>query len=140
MHILREAIDKIMEAVADRSTSSHDKSGMYDSGTSQWMPTSYNKFKPHDRPSSAQEGSVSNEHSTFPEIPVSHDATTYMDHLPLHMKNQHQSHHSLTGHDKDDVSVPSQYLYNSSGEYDDEDGEGKTVYAWPHVSPRKMEM
>ena len=33
---------------------------------------------------------MSNEHSTFPEIPVSHDATTYMDHLPLHKKNKHE--------------------------------------------------
>ena len=84
-----------MTAVADRATSSHDKSGTYDSAASQQMPTSYNKSKPHDRPSSPQEELVSNEHSTFPEIPVSHDATTYMDHLPLHRKNQHQSHHSL---------------------------------------------
>ena len=60
---------------------------------------------------------MSNEHSTFPEIPVSHDATTYMDHLPLHKKNQHQLHHSLTGHDSDDVSVQLQYLCSSSDEY-----------------------
>ena len=37
-----------MAAVADRATGSHDKSGTYDSGTSQWMPTSYNRSKPHD--------------------------------------------------------------------------------------------
>ena len=60
---------------------------------------------------------MSNEHSTFPEIPVSHDATTYMDHLPLHKKNQCQLHHSLTGHDSSDVSVPSQYLCSSSDKY-----------------------
>ena len=40
---------------------------------------------------------MSNQHPTFPEIPVSHDATTYMNHLPLHRRNQHWSHHSLTG-------------------------------------------
>ena len=54
------------------------------------MPTSYNKSKPYNRPSSPQEGSMSNEHSTFLEIPVSHDATTYMDHLHLHKKIQHE--------------------------------------------------
>ena len=85
---LRKAIDKIMTAVANRATSSHDMSGTYDSGTSKQMPMSYNKSKPHNRPSLPQEGPVSNEHAIFPEIPVSHDATTYMDHLPLHKKIQ----------------------------------------------------
>ena len=60
---------------------------------------------------------MSNEHSTFPEIPVSHDATTYMDHLPLHKKNQCWLYHSLTGHDSNDVSVQLQYLCSSSDEY-----------------------
>ena len=52
-----------------RATSSHDKSGTYDSGASQQMPTSYNKSKPYNRPSLPQEGSVSNECATFPERP-----------------------------------------------------------------------
>ena len=103
----------------------------------QQMPMSYKKSKTHDRPSLPQEGLVSNEHSTFPEIPVSHDATTYMDHLPLYRKNQHWSHHSLTGYDRDDVSVPSQYLYSSSNEYKNKDDEGNTGYTWPHESPGK---
>ena len=60
---------------------------------------------------------MSNKHSTFPEIPVSHDATTYMDHLPLHKKNQHQLHHSLTRHGSDGVSVLLQYLCSSSDEH-----------------------
>ena len=71
-----------------RAISSHDKSGTYDSGTLQWMPTSYNKSKPYNRSSLLQEGSVLNEHATFPEIPMSHDATTYIDHLHLHKKIQ----------------------------------------------------
>ena len=73
-----------------RATSSQDKSGTYDSGTSQQIPMSYNKSKPYNRHSSPQEGSVSNKHATFPEIPVSHDATTYMDHFHLHKKIQHE--------------------------------------------------
>ena len=68
----KEAIDKIMTAAANK------------------IPTSCNKSKPYNRPSSPQEESVSNEHATFPEIPVSHDATTYMDHLHLHKKIQHE--------------------------------------------------
>ena len=35
-----------MAAVADRATSSCDRSGMHDSGTSQQMPTFYNRSKP----------------------------------------------------------------------------------------------
>ena len=105
-----------MTAVTSRVTSSHDKSETYDSDASQEMPTSYNKSKPHNRPSLPQEESVSNEHSTFPKIPVSHDTTTYMDHLPLHRKNQH-------------------YVYNSSDEYENKDDAGKTGYAWPHANP-----
>ena len=44
----QESYNKIMAAVAVRATSSHDKSGTYDSGASQQMPMSYNKSKPHD--------------------------------------------------------------------------------------------
>ena len=41
-----------MAAVADRATSSGDRSGMYNSDTLQQMPISYNRSKPHDQPSS----------------------------------------------------------------------------------------
>ena len=117
LNISNEARGKIMAAVADSATSSCDRSGTYDSGTSQETPMPYNRSKPHDQPSLPHERSVTNEHSTSPEIPVSHDATTYMDHLPLYKKNQHQLHHSLTGHDNDDASVLLQYLCSSSDEY-----------------------
>ena len=66
-----------MAAVADRAISSHNRSEMYDSDASQQMPTSYNRSKPHDQSSLPQERLVSNEHSTFPEIPVSHGATCF---------------------------------------------------------------
>ena len=57
---------------------------------------------------------MSNEHSTFPEILVSHDAITYKDHLPLHNKNQHQFHQSLTGHDSNLCSSSDKYSNQAS--------------------------
>ena len=56
---------------------------------------------------------------------MSHDATTYMDYLPLHKKNQ--------------KNKMAQYLCNSNDESVTKNDISKIGYTWPQVNPEEDE-